>query len=186
MFVIYGMYRWGKKFIGYKSGFCHQCQTNTIWHRLRFFAVIHIYWIPLIPLWLFKVWICDKCQQSPKAPDTMGGIILFGIGGLFFALLSLFFLLTIAYSDSEMLGIGIFMFCISLLLFGIMGHLIRSFKKHRLMCEEAQENQESLLGKPCLYCNGEIQQQYKPACIDCGARVYETIDDFVDVRAPRF
>ncbi len=182
MFVIYGWYKWGRKFVGYKKDLCHRCKIKTIWHRMRFFPVVHIFWVPLIPLGMYKEWICDQCRQSPKTSFSMVGVIALGVAGAVFSFISLFALSAGFKGDRESLQIGAIMFCISLVFWGGMILAVRHSNKQKLLRQAAFEKEDSMLNEPCLYCNGEIQRQYKPVCIDCGARVYETIDEFADIK----
>jgi len=183
MLIIYGWYKWGKKFIGYKKDLCYRCKTKTVWHRLRYFPFVHIFWIPLLPLGVFKEWVCDQCQKSPKPSSSIGGSMIFGILGVPILLLALLVLGAGFTGDSGVLWLGLLMLCISAAIFGYMIYRIRVSRRDKQLREATRDEQDSLLHEPCLYCLGEIQLLSKPACIDCGARVYETVDEFAELKA---
>jgi hypothetical protein len=181
MFIIYGVYKWGKKSIGYKKDFCGRCKSVTVWHRIRFFPVIHIIFIPLIPLGIFKTWTCSTCRQNPRGTSIVFAYIL-GV----FAILLIFHSLLMFYSgivdsDSDILSVGVVLLCISIVVIALMIYTIRSAKRYNRLRKGMLEGHESLLNSPCLYCNGQIKisgRQY-PSCVNCGAILYEKTADSV-------
>lgn len=182
MLIIFGLYTWGRKLVGYKRDLCFRCKTNTIWHRRRYIPVFHIFWIPLIPLGIYKEWICDQCGKSPKGRSSTTSGIIFGLVGIPFGLLGLLMIAAGVNGDIVTVLCGLLMLGVCLALVGTMIYKIRASRKHKQIRQEIHENSSSLLNEPCLYCQGQIQIQNKPACIACGARIYETVDDFAPLK----
>ena len=182
MLIVFGCYEWGKKYIGYKKDLCYRCKTKTIWHRYRYFPVLHIYWIPLIPF-ISTEWICDECQKNPKSSSSLGAGVVVGFLGIPVLLLALLMLGVGLAGDSGLAWIGLIMLGASAAIFGYMIYKIRSSRRDKQVREATRAQEDSLLHEPCLYCQGEIQLSKKPACIDCGARVYETVDEFTELKA---
>ena len=54
MLVIHGVYRWGRKLVAYRNDYCLSCAAPRLAFQHRTFDVLHAFWIPLIPIGLWK------------------------------------------------------------------------------------------------------------------------------------
>jgi hypothetical protein len=71
MLIIYGIYHFLAKRVAFRNDFCLTCKTPRLAQRIRTLDVIHIFWIPLIPLGFWKRWKCTVCNADPHAaPGT--------------------------------------------------------------------------------------------------------------------
>jgi hypothetical protein len=88
------------------------CEQQVRADRMRAFVVLHVQFIPLVPLGFWKHWQCSSCGRPPSCPPTARtsilalGAVVFGLFGLF-GLLSLWVGLTVDKVETAvMLAIG--------------------------------------------------------------------------------
>ena len=66
MFLIHGgIYNWMEKRIAFRNDYCLSCDTQRKAVQIRTFDMVHIFWIPLIPLGFYKRWYCMTCSKPP-------------------------------------------------------------------------------------------------------------------------
>jgi hypothetical protein len=65
MVIVHGVYNFKKKLVGFRNDYCMRCQAQRRAVQLRMFNVVHIFWIPLVPLGFWKQWICTVCGKNP-------------------------------------------------------------------------------------------------------------------------
>jgi hypothetical protein len=71
MIIVHGIYRFKPKRVAFRNDFCLTCKQPRRAQQIRTFDVVHLYWIPLIPLGLRKPWFCLTCGKRPyDAPGT--------------------------------------------------------------------------------------------------------------------
>jgi hypothetical protein len=66
MFIsfIHGQYHFNKKIIGYGRCTCFKCNNSDIALVSRSFQVIHLFWVPIIPVGIVKHNICSNCKNK--------------------------------------------------------------------------------------------------------------------------
>ncbi|HEX2645352.1 MAG TPA: hypothetical protein VHU81_20305 [Thermoanaerobaculia bacterium] len=93
MIVIHGIYNWRPRQVAFRNDFCRTCAGPRLAVQLRTFDVLHLYWIPLIPLGFWKRWHCALCGRDPhSATRTRRGFKVAGaivLGLMAFALWAL-------------------------------------------------------------------------------------------------
>jgi hypothetical protein len=65
MFIKVGVYRFHPKRIAFRNDYCLSCRQARRSVQIRSFDVMHIFWIPLLPLGFWKHWICTACGRRP-------------------------------------------------------------------------------------------------------------------------
>src|SRR5271169_3478615 len=65
MFLVRGTYHFWPKRVAFRNDFCLRCQAPRRSIAVRTFDVGHIFWIPILPVGLWKHWECDVCGQHP-------------------------------------------------------------------------------------------------------------------------
>ena len=65
MLIVYGVYSFRPKFMAFRNDYCLSCAGPRRSVQIRTFDVVHIFWIPLIPLFFHKRWQCTTCKRSP-------------------------------------------------------------------------------------------------------------------------
>lgn len=88
MLIIHGTYHWRPRRIAFRNDYCRTCEAERLSVLIRTFDVLHIYWIPLLPLGLWSRWFCTHCGSRPHAATrTRRGFKIAGVVAL--ALMSL-------------------------------------------------------------------------------------------------
>ncbi len=71
MFIIHGAYHWWPKRVGFRNDYCLRCKAERSAVCIRTFDIGHIFWIPCLPIGLWKHWKCSVCGRDPhKNPKT--------------------------------------------------------------------------------------------------------------------
>jgi hypothetical protein len=70
MLLIHGAYHFWPKVVAFRNDFCLTCQAPTRSIAVRTFDVGHIFWVPILPVGLWKHWRCAKCAQEPHTSPT--------------------------------------------------------------------------------------------------------------------
>ncbi len=74
MILIYGTYRFGKKVVEEKEVYCKTCEEESLAKKESSFKMIHMFFLPLIPLGRDETWSCGKCGNDPSEPTRSKGI----------------------------------------------------------------------------------------------------------------
>ena len=62
----------------YRNDYCLSCEQVRVANQYRSFDVIHLYYIPLIPLGFRGHWFCTICGRNPRARTRTGkGVVIF-------------------------------------------------------------------------------------------------------------
>lgn len=67
MIIIHGVYRFAPKHLAFRNDFCLTCKATAVSVQVRSLYVGHVYWIPLLPLGVWKKWVCSVCGHDPHA-----------------------------------------------------------------------------------------------------------------------
>ena len=65
MLIVHGFYRWWRKLVAYRNDYCLNCAAERVAFQHRTFDVLHVFWLPIVPLGLWKRWHCAVCGQDP-------------------------------------------------------------------------------------------------------------------------
>jgi hypothetical protein len=80
LFILHGIYHFKPKIVAYRNDFCLTCAAPRRAFRARTFDVIHIFYIPLIPLGFLRRWHCSVCGRDPHThPGTRKGFKWAGV-----------------------------------------------------------------------------------------------------------
>lgn len=63
--VIHGTYRIWPRRHAFRNDYCLSCDAPRPAEQISSLVVLHVYWIPLIPLGRWKHWACEVCGQCP-------------------------------------------------------------------------------------------------------------------------
>ena len=70
MLIIHGRYFWGRRLLAFRNDYCLKCAVPRMAFLHRTFDVLHIFWIPVLPLGFWKRWHCGECGSNPHARVT--------------------------------------------------------------------------------------------------------------------
>lgn len=68
MLVIYGRYRWFPRRVAFRNDYCLRCEGPTLALAERTFDVLHVFWLPLVPIGFWRRWFCIQCDHQPSQP----------------------------------------------------------------------------------------------------------------------
>jgi hypothetical protein len=84
MFLIHGTYMWARKVVAYRSDYCLTCDAQRLAYQHRTFDVLHLFFVPILPLGLWRRWRCSVCGKNPhesvrtrRSPKWAGVVTLF-------------------------------------------------------------------------------------------------------------
>jgi hypothetical protein len=65
MLIIHGRYFWGRTLLAFRNDYCLTCRAPRLAFLHRTFDVLHVFWIPVLPLGVWKRWLCGTCGANP-------------------------------------------------------------------------------------------------------------------------
>ncbi len=72
--------------------FCNRCEAQTLAEQWTSFDVMHLYFIPLVPLGWRRRWHCGQCGEDPRARTRTSSVSKkLGLGVLAFLCLLMIF-----------------------------------------------------------------------------------------------
>ncbi|GAA5165690.1 hypothetical protein [Viridibacterium curvum] len=162
MLIFYGAYRVFPKLTAYRADWCNLCKKEVVSHQYRHFHIGHLYWIPLLPLGMYRKWVCSSCNRDPHTRvRTTAGIY---VGGMFgFGLLLLLLVLADDIVADAATRYGLIAACcagIGALVFGL---------RHALKEPPISNPVSPLNNSHCLICNTLLPAGDNPRCTGCGA-----------------
>jgi len=86
LLVIHGVYHWAPKRVAFRHDYCRTCESGTLALLVRTVDVVHLFWIPLLPIGVWRRWLCVRCGSNPHAAaHTRRGfkVVLVAIAALF-------------------------------------------------------------------------------------------------------
>jgi hypothetical protein len=65
MFVIHGVYHWFPRRVAFRNDFCLACAAPRRAVQTSTLDVVHLFWVPLVPIGRWKRWSCTICGKRP-------------------------------------------------------------------------------------------------------------------------
>ncbi len=65
MLVIHGYYRFARRLAAYRRDYCLSCNAEGLALQRRAFYVLHVFWVPLLPVGFWRSWHCATCGRDP-------------------------------------------------------------------------------------------------------------------------
>jgi hypothetical protein len=92
MLILHGTYHWGRRLVAYRNDYCLACDAPRLAFQHRTFDALHVFFIPILPLGLWKRWRCSVCGQDPhERTRTRKSMKWVGVVALVFFTLPAFF-----------------------------------------------------------------------------------------------
>lgn len=80
MLIIHGIYHWKPRRIAFRRDYCRSCEAERLSTLVRTFDVLHVFWIPVLPIGVWSRWFCTHCGERPHAATrTRRGFKIAGI-----------------------------------------------------------------------------------------------------------
>jgi len=79
IFIHGGTYHWKPRRIAFRADYCRACDASRISVLIRTVDVLHLFWIPVLPIGIWSRWFCSSCGHRPhQATRTRRGFIVAG------------------------------------------------------------------------------------------------------------
>jgi hypothetical protein len=63
---LFGVYKLAPKQIAYRQDYCIHCQCNRVAFLDRYWGILHIVFVPILPLGRVRSWRCSSCNLHPR------------------------------------------------------------------------------------------------------------------------
>ncbi len=178
MLLLHGHYKFFRRRVAVRNVWCTVCKEPRLAIGIRSIVVIHLFWIPILPIARVTDWACSTCGKNPKEnlsvrpasmrwPLVLAG--LFVVAGLW-ALVE-----TLRTGEDALAGNDTSMTDgiaggITLIGFGILwGYMVRRQlrKTAELGFDDGKTPVASLDGSHCPLCGERLLIPGKPRCERC-------------------
>jgi hypothetical protein len=68
--LIEGVYHWRAKPVAFRNDYCISCRGERLAIQVRTIDVFHVFWIPVLPLGVYRRWWCTECGSRPDLSRT--------------------------------------------------------------------------------------------------------------------
>src|SRR5690349_18590252 len=65
MLILFGSYRYGRRRVAFRDDFCLTCDRECVSQCVRSLKVAHLFFVPLVPMGLWREWFCLSCGRDP-------------------------------------------------------------------------------------------------------------------------
>ena len=164
MLIVQGIYHFRPRLLAFRSDYCLSCENARRSVKVRSFDVLHIFWIPLLPLGFWKRWVCTVCSRNPHAnvktrrPFKWAGLV---------ALLALALIFWMAPAGpNDVLLSWLFRVASPLGAMLLLWHLLRTPKEPTLSKKLAMV--EAATDSVCPFCGTQLLIGAQCSCPSCG------------------
>src|SRR5579872_7351844 len=77
--MLHGRYSYARKLVAYRNDYCLSCEAPRRAYQVRSFEVLHIYFVPVLPLGFWRLWKCSVCGRDPHVNPRVGKGCLWAI-----------------------------------------------------------------------------------------------------------
>jgi hypothetical protein len=70
MLIIHGVYHWRPRPVAFRNDYCISCRRECVAICVRTIDVWHVFWIPVVPVGVFRRWWCQACGNRPDLSRT--------------------------------------------------------------------------------------------------------------------
>lgn len=160
--MLHGTYYFGRKRVACRNAYCTTCHAQRFAEGFRSLVVLHVFFIPFLPIATTVRWFCSTCKNEidarrPSRPWILVAGILFGL----FMTLSGVMVMFDGHEKETALGMLIFG---PLMVIGLV-YMIK--KQDYRGYISAQENVTPLSGDHCPYCKAPVFAAETPRCHAC-------------------
>jgi len=164
--IIHGTYHWKPKRIAFRNDYCRKCEAERLSVLVRTIDVLHVFWIPILPLGVWSRWFCRTCGGRPhEVTRTRRGFKI--AGAVILALMSAVTWVPMPDAKDDMAMIWALRIGLPL----ATALAIRSAVRHRPEPDFKRRLAEvrPFEGWQCPLCGGQLMNLPKWHCLNCGA-----------------
>jgi uncharacterized paraquat-inducible protein A len=165
--LIHGTYNFGNRLVACRNAYCTTCQSSRFADGRRSLVVLHIAFIPVLPIATTVRWFCSSCRNEIDARRPSRPWILIA-GALFGLLMTFVGVMVLREGVEKEAAYGCLLFG-PLLVIGLI-YLIR--KQNYRIYLSARDDVEPLSGDHCPYCTSPLFAADKPHCHSCKIDIY--------------
>ena len=160
--MVHGTYYFGRKRVACRNAYCTTCRGPRFAEGLKSLVVLHVCFIPFLPIATTVRWFCSTCQNEIDARRPSRPWIL--IAGVLFGLLMTFAGVMVMLDGHEKeTALGMLVFG-PLMVIGLV-YMIR--KQDYRGYVAYQEKVPGLNGEHCPYCKAAVFAAEMPHCHSC-------------------
>jgi hypothetical protein len=165
--IHYGVYRFGRKRVACRNAYCTTCDSSQFAEGYRSILVMHVFWIPLLPIGTDVSWFCARCGNTTDAKRPSRPFVL--IAGMLCGVLLMFVGIMIGMTtvDGWNVGGGVALFGTTMAA-GLF-YLIK--KQNYGRYAEAIRVVTPLSGESCPYCKTPLFAKLQPRCDSCRVNI---------------
>jgi hypothetical protein len=163
-----GRYSFRKKLVAYRNDYCLSCEAPHRAYRVRNFEVLHIHFVPVLPLGFWRFWKCSVCGRDPHVNPHTGKMWLW-IFIVFLALLSVMaWIVPVSHAENkdDVFGIWVMRFACPLVLLFFFYHL--PFQRPPLHLKEKLREIQPAQEGICPLCQNALIPGTRWHCSFCG------------------
>ncbi len=178
MVFLHGHYKFFPKRSAVRNVWCTVCKQPRLAIGVRSLLVIHLFWIPVLPVARVTDWTCASCGNNPKAhltarpsamrwPLVLAGILL--VAGLWVLIETLRTGGDPLGGDDKRMADGISSAAGLLLMGGLIGYMTRRQLRRtaELGFDDGKRPVEPLTGDRCPLCGELMLTRDNPRCERC-------------------
>lgn len=167
MIVVHGWYHWRPRRLAFRNDYCRACEADSISVLVRTLDVLHVFWIPLLPIGSWSRWYCLRCGARPHhVTRTRRG---FKIAGAFILLLfvAVSWLVPVE-PEADAATMWIMRLLLPVALFFTILSIIRHVPEPDL--EQRLAAVPAFSARECPLCRGPVIVGDPTRCSSCGAK----------------
>jgi hypothetical protein len=166
--LVHGVYRWRPRLVAFRRDFCLRCTGEQLSVAVQTFDVLHLFWVPVLPLGRRSRWLCSHCGAPPHAVVSTRRIFkLAGVGAAAIGAILLWLLPLSEIPSEDHTLLWIFRLALPLAALALLAWALRQAPEVRLA--ERLATVAPFAGWSCPLCGGELVRTAATACGQCGA-----------------
>lgn len=160
--MIHGHYYFGRKRVACRNAYCTVCKGSRFAEGLKSLVVLHLWFIPLLPIGTEIRWFCSTCHREIDVRRPSRPFIL--VAGIFFGIV-LTFIGVMIFIEADQKEVGPACLVIGPMMVGGLAYILRTQDYKGFVA--ATHAVEPLDGDYCPYCKSPVRPTSPPHCQSC-------------------
>jgi hypothetical protein len=166
--IVAGHYSYGRKLVAYRNDYCLSCEAPRRAYRVRSFEVLHIFFVPLLPLGFWRSWQCSVCGRDPHKNPRVHKFWLWAVIVVLAVLSLVAWVPSIAQAQNadDRTGIWVMRFACPIVALFMLYHM--PLQKTRLQLNEKLREIQPAQEAICPLCQNALIPGDRWRCSNCG------------------